>query len=286
MRSTPSKAVLVTGASTGIGEACALHLDALGFKVYAGVRREADAEALRKKASPHLSSVSLDVTDPEGISQAAAQIGAEMGANGLYGLVNNAGIAVAAPVEFLPIEDLRRQLEVNVIGQVAVIQAFLPLLRVAKGRIINISSVSGRIASPFLSPYSCSKFALESISDSLRVELRPWGIAVIVVEPGSIVTPIWEKSLSAAKTLIQKLPPAAFELYGSSIENAMNVIFHTGESGMPVSTVTRVVAQALTASNPKARHAIGWPVRLAIFLAGTAPTRLRDWYMAKRFGFP
>jgi NAD(P)-dependent dehydrogenase (short-subunit alcohol dehydrogenase family) len=284
MRLDSEKAVLVTGASTGIGEASALHLDALGFKVYAGVRRTADGEALRGKGSDRLTPVIMDVTDPGTIADAAGRIEREMGASGLFGLVNNAGVAVAAPIEFLPLEDLRRQLEVNVIGQVAVIQACLPLLRAARGRIVNISSISGRYASPFLSPYSCSKFALESISDSLRVELRPWDIAVIVLEPGSIATPIWEKSLAAAREMIQKMPPRAKALYGVAMDHAIQSIFHMGQRGIPVSAVARVVAQVLTARRPKARYPIGRGVRLAIILSFLAPAAWRDQYIARRFG--
>jgi NAD(P)-dependent dehydrogenase (short-subunit alcohol dehydrogenase family) len=284
MSPNSARAVLVTGASTGIGEASALHLDALGFKVFAGVRREADGEALRQKASSRLVPTILDVTDPGTIDDSAGLIDREMGAAGLYGLVNNAGVAVAAPVEFLPLENLRQQLEVNVIGQVAVIQACLPLLRMARGRIINLSSISGRIASPFLSPYSCSKFALESISDSLRVELRPWKIVVIVIEPGSIATPIWEKSLAAANDLILKMPPRAFELYGPAIEKAISAIRQAGQVGMPAATVASVVADALTADKPKARYLVGKGVRLTILLSSLAPTSWRDRFVAQRIG--
>jgi NAD(P)-dependent dehydrogenase (short-subunit alcohol dehydrogenase family) len=284
MSPNSARAVLVTGASTGIGEASALHLDALGFKVFAGVRREADGEALRQKASSRLVPTILDVTDPGTIDDSAGLIDREMGAAGLYGLVNNAGVAVAAPVEFLPLENLRQQLEVNVIGQVAVIQACLPLLRMAHGRIINLSSISGRIASPFLSPYSCSKFALESISDSLRVELRPWKIVVIVIEPGSIATPIWEKSLAAANDLILKMPPRAFELYGPAIEKAISAIRQAGQVGMPAATVASVVADALTADKPKARYLVGKGVRLTILLSSLAPTSWRDRFVAQRIG--
>jgi NAD(P)-dependent dehydrogenase (short-subunit alcohol dehydrogenase family) len=179
---------------------------------------------------------------------------------------------------------LRQQLEVNVIGQVAMIQASLPLLRMARGRIVNVSSISGRIASPFLSPYSCSKFALESISDSLRVELRPWDIAVVVVEPGSIATPIWEKSLADAKQLIQKMPQAASELYGAAIDRAIETIVGTGQAGRPVGSTAQVIAHALTARKPKARYPIGWAVKLAILMSFIAPTSWRDRFVANRFG--
>ncbi|MEK7693262.1 MAG: SDR family oxidoreductase, partial [Chloroflexota bacterium] len=187
-----TRSVVITGASTGIGEACALHLDALGWRVFAGVRKGADGEALQRKASARLIPVRIDVTDQASIASACDAVAQELGARGLDGLVNNAGIAVAAPLEFVPIDDLRRQLEINVIGQIAVTQAFLALIRTARGRIVNIGSVSGKLATPFTGPYSASKFAMEALTDALRIELRPWKIEVSIVEPGSIATPIWE----------------------------------------------------------------------------------------------
>src|SRR5919108_137787 len=196
-----SGAVLVTGASTGIGEATALHLRELGFDPVAGVRRDEDAERLESQG---LRTVRLDVTD-------GAQIAAARDAvDGLLaGLVNNAGVGVAAPLEFLPLDQLRRQLEVNLIGQVAVIQAFLPALRRAGGRIVNGSSIGGRVAAPLLSPYNASKFALEAISDSLRRELRTQGVDVIVIEPGGVKTPIWKKGNELAGEMIAGMPPEA-----------------------------------------------------------------------------
>ena len=171
-----------------------MHLDGLGFRVFAGIRKSADGEALQEVASDRLRPVYLDVTDGESIRAAAEIVEAGCGASGLSGLVNNAGIVIAGPLEFLPLVSLRSQLEINVVGQIAVTQELLALLRRARGSIVNMSSVSGRVAAPFLGPYSASKFALEALSDSMRLELRPWGISVSVVEPGPIATPIWEKS--------------------------------------------------------------------------------------------
>ncbi|MGD1157325.1 MAG: SDR family oxidoreductase, partial [Terriglobia bacterium] len=185
-------AVVITGASTGIGEACALHLDKLGFRVFAGIRKAADAEALRHRASARLVPIRLDVSDETEVEQAARNVTEALRGEGLAGLVNNAGIVVAGMLEFLPLDALRRQLEVNVVGQVAVTQAFLPHLRKARGRIVNIGSVSGLIAGPFSGAYAASKFALEALTDALRVELRPWKIHVSIVEPGNIQTPIWK----------------------------------------------------------------------------------------------
>ncbi len=183
-------AVLVTGASTGIGRATGLYLQARGFRVFASVRRETDAADL-SGATPVL----LDVENAESIRAAADAVGAALEDGALQGLVNNAGIAVSGPLEFLEMSDLRHQFEVNLFGQVAVTRAFLPLLRRAKnGRIVNMSSISGRITAPLLGPYSMSKFALEAFSDALRRELSPFGLSVSVVEPGAIKTPIWDKA--------------------------------------------------------------------------------------------
>ncbi|HET9162201.1 MAG TPA: SDR family NAD(P)-dependent oxidoreductase, partial [Solirubrobacterales bacterium] len=172
------KSVLVTGASSGIGRATALRLDRAGWRVFAGVRKEADADSLRAGASARLVPLMLDVTDAAAIAAAAEQIAAEVGEGGLGGLVNNAGVGLLGPLETLPIEDFRRTVEVNLIAQVAVTQALLPQVRAARGRIVFVSSVGGRMAMPFGSPYHAAKFGLEAVADSLRRELRPWGIAV------------------------------------------------------------------------------------------------------------
>src|ERR1041384_744002 len=187
-------AVLVTGASTGIGEACALCLTAAGFRVFAGVRRTEDGERLGARGG--IESVLLDVTVPAQIAAAASDLAGKVGDAGLAGLVNNAGIAVGGPVEYVSAEDLRRQLEVNVVGLHEVTRAFLPLIRRARGRIVHIGSISGLIASPFTGPYAASKHAVEALAEALRVALAPEGIHVSVVEPGQVRTPIWEKGLS------------------------------------------------------------------------------------------
>ena len=190
MACMPGGGVVVTGASSGIGEATALRLANAGFAVFAGVRREEDAEALRLRG---VRPVRLDVRDAAQVAAAAQEVRGALGPAGLVALVNNAGVVVPGPLEFVPLDKLRGQFEVNVIGQVAVIQAFLPLLRETRGRIVNISSIDGRIATPLLGPYVASKFALEGLSDALRRELRPWGIQITLIEPGAIKTRIWEK---------------------------------------------------------------------------------------------
>ena len=296
---TYPKSLLITGASTGIGRACALYMAALDWRVFAGVRRESDAAALLEGAPGHLIAghpipdrpipdrlipLFLDVTQLTSIAAAAEQIAAAVGQAGLDGLVNNAGIAIAGPLEFIALPDLRRQLEVNVIGQVAVTQAVLPLLRQARGRIVYISSVGGLLAAPYFAPYSASKFALEAFSDSLRVELRPWGIQVVVVEPGSIATPIWEKSLAAAEERLAAMPPAAEQLYGPSFPILRRLVRSSAQRGLPAEQVARVVAEALTARYPRVRYVIPRRRGYMIALMRLLPVRLRDRILALRFG--
>ena len=240
--------VLVTGASTGIGEATALHLKSLGFSVLAGVRKESDAE--RARAAGY-EPVLLDVTDAEQVRAAGDQAG------DVVGLVNNAGVAVNGPLEFLPLDELRRQLEINLIGQLAVTQAMLPALRRNRGRIVNISSIGGRIALPIVGPYAMSKFALEAMSDSLRRELRKHGVNVSVIEPGAIATPIWGKSAAAGETLLAGLPPETDELYGHLIEPLRKEAAKLATTGLPPSAVAEAVGTALTARRPRARYVVG-----------------------------
>ena len=276
------KTVLITGASTGIGRACALHLDRLGWQVFAGVRRAADAAALRAAASTDLAPLILDVTQTEQVTAAAEQVNNLVGEGGLDGLVNNAGISIAGPLEFVPLELWRRQLEVNVLGQVCVTQAFLPLLRRAHGRIINMSSTSGLNAMPAIGPYASSKFALEALSDSLRVELRHLGVKVILVEPGPIFTPIWERSLAVADAWLAEAPPALDDLYGDIVPVVRDWALSAERRGLPVERVSEAVAHALMVPKPKARYLIvGYP-RLFVYLLRLAPVGLRDRMIARR----
>ncbi|MBE7520449.1 MAG: SDR family oxidoreductase [Thermoflexaceae bacterium] len=281
-----AKSVVITGASTGIGRACALRLDRMGWRVFAGVRRPADGEALRAKASARLLPVELDVTDEASIGRAAGQAVEATGDEGLGGLVNNAGISVAGPLEFLPLEELRRQLEVNVTGQVAVTQAFLPLIRKGNGRIVFMGSISGRLATPFLGPYAASKFALEAIADALRVELRPWDIPVSIVEPGSIATPIWDKGQDAADELEQQLSPQGHELYDPAIAAVRQAARDAAARGVPPGRVARAVAHALTARRPKTRYLVGNDARLQLAMASLLPDRARDSMVSRVMKLP
>ncbi len=269
------QSVLITGASSGIGEACAIHLDRLRFKVFAGVRKAADAEALRHKSSGNLTPVMLDVTDENSISAAVKLVEKELGEDGLYGLVNNAGIVVSGPLEFLPIAELRKQLDINVTGQIAVTQAFLPLIRKSTGRIINIGSVSGLTSSPLIGPYSASKYALEALTDALRMELLPWGIEVVIIEPSAIATPIWDRSLSAADELEKSLSPQANQYYGKYMTGMRRFARSSAKNGAPVMDVARVVEQALISPKPKTRYKVGKGISFSL-LFQRLPDRLRD----------
>lgn len=274
------RSVLVTGTSTGIGRAAALRLDGSGWRVFAGVRREADGESLRREASPNLVPVTLDVTDPDQIAAVAAQVEAES-EGGLDGLVNNAGVAVPGPLETIPIEDLRHQLEVNLVAYVAVTQAMLPQVRRAGGRIVFLSSIGGRIAFPFGGPYHASKFATEAIGDVFRQELRPWGIEVAIVEPGSIDTPIWERGQRKAEDVEAKAPATSL-LYGAAIEKFKKVIEDTAERGIPPEKVAKAIAHALEAGRPKTRYLVGLDARVQARLQPLIPTRLFDRIVARQ----
>jgi NAD(P)-dependent dehydrogenase (short-subunit alcohol dehydrogenase family) len=273
--------VVVTGASSGIGRAIALDL-AKDFRVFASVRKESDAASL-EAASRSISPIRLDVTDESSIRAAAAAVEKYLGDEGLFGLVNNAGIATSAPLEFAPIDDLRYQFEVNVFGQVLVTQAFLPSIRKARGRIVNMSSISGRVSAPMMGPYTMSKHALESFSDALRRELSPFGIYVSVVEPGAIQTPIWDKGIEAANRRMEKAPPRALELYGAAVQKIRERVANVSQNAVPASEVARAVRQALTASRPKTRYLVGRDAKLASKLIWLLPDRWLDAFIGRRF---
>jgi NAD(P)-dependent dehydrogenase (short-subunit alcohol dehydrogenase family) len=276
-------AVVVTGSSTGIGRACALHLDRLGFKVFAGVRTEADGDRLRAEASERLEPLILDVTDSAHISHAAAYV-SEAIEGRVAGLVNNAGIGVGGPLELLPLSDFRHQIEVNLIGQVAVTQAFIPALRRARGRLVFISSIGGLVATPYMSPYHASKFGIEAVGDVLRQELRQFGVHVSIVEPGSVATPIWEKGRETAKAVRGGLSPEGQELYDEPIRRSEEVLRRTAERGAPPEKVAKVVAHALTARRPRTRYLVGADARAMATLNKLLPDRLRDRLVARATG--
>lgn len=260
--------VVITGASSGIGEATARHLAGLGFLVRAGVRKDADAERL---AGPGIEPLIIDVTDQASIDRAAGEV-----TGPLAGLVNNAGVAVTGPLEFLPVDELRHQLEINVIGQVAVTQAFLPRIREGMGRIVFMSSIGGKVALPLAGPYAASKFAIEAISDSLRRELRPWGIQVSAIEPGAVQTPIWEKGAEAADGLMEDMPAEVMDSYGEVIDALRAEAKKFETDATDPQEVADAVAHALTASRPKTRYPVGRDAKIRSKLARVMPDRVMD----------
>jgi NAD(P)-dependent dehydrogenase (short-subunit alcohol dehydrogenase family) len=278
------KAALVTGSSSGIGRATVRRLDQAGWKVFAGVRKEEDAATLREESSARLEPLILDVTDPEAIAAAAARIGAEPG--GLDGLVDNAGNAVAGPLEALPIEDFRRQVELNLIAQVAVTQAMLPAIRTARGRVVMVSSMGGRVALPLTGAYHAAKFGLEAVGDSLRQELAPWGIKVVLIEPGSIDTPIWKSGQDEAEDLLERAPKGMAELYGATIERYRQVVKDTAERGIPPEKVAAKIQHALEARRPRSRYLIGIDAQVMARLKPLVPTPVFDWMIARAMAFP
>jgi NAD(P)-dependent dehydrogenase (short-subunit alcohol dehydrogenase family) len=250
------RTVLVTGASSGIGRACAERLARNGWRVVAGVRNAGDA-------APGTEELLLDVTDV-----GAIEIG------DVDAVVNNAGIAVAGPLEYLPLDELRRQLEVNVVGQLRMTQLCLPALRAARGRVVNMGSISGLNALPFLGAYAMSKFALEAMTDALRVELAPWGIHVAIVEPGTIKTPIWTRERPDP-------PREAAQLYGARIDAFRRLAVKRGTAGAPPETVADAVEHALTADKPRTRYLVGRDAKLRARVE-RLPDRIRDRVLVRR----
>jgi NAD(P)-dependent dehydrogenase (short-subunit alcohol dehydrogenase family) len=247
--------VLVTGASTGIGEATALRLQQAGFRVFAGVRKPEDGERLRAAGVTVVQP--LDVTKRGDIDAAVSAVEQALDGAPLRGIVNNAGVGIGGPLEALDLDDFRHTIEVNTTSQLAVTKAFLPLLRKSKGRIVNMSSIGGRVAQPFAGPYVASKHAMEAVTDVLRVELLEWGIDVIAIEPGTIATPIWDKSSQEADRVLDGLTPEQRDLYGKRLAKMTKVLERQNKRGAPPEKVAAAVERALTASRPKTRYLIG-----------------------------
>ncbi|HEX8754379.1 MAG TPA: SDR family oxidoreductase [Solirubrobacterales bacterium] len=272
---------LVTGASTGIGRATVERLDRAGWRVFAGVRREEDAQALRAARSERLVPLILDVTDPGQIAAAAERVAAAGG--GLDGLVNNAGVAVPSPLETIPVDDFRRQIEVNLTGQVAVTQALLPAIRASRGRVVFISSIGGRIAFPLTGAYHAAKFGIEAVGDVFRQELRPWGLRVSIVEPGSIDTPIWDRGERTSDEIGERAPHRE-ALYGRAIERYRDVVRQTAERGIPPEKVARVIEHALSSSRPRSRYLVGLDAKIQARLRPFIPTPVFDRIVARAMG--
>lgn len=275
------KSVVVTGASTGIGRGAARVLSANGFRVFGSVRKESDAERLKSELGQNFAPLFFDVTDENAVKRAAGDVARATNGEPLAGLVNNAGIAVPGPLLHLGADEIRHQLEVNVIGQMVVTQAFAPLLegrRGAKpGRIVMISSVGGRIATPFMGPYNASKFAIEALSDSLRRELMPLGIDVIVIAPGAVATAIWDKADAIDVSRYDNTP------YAGALGRLKTEAIESGRKGLSEDTLGRAIYRALTVARPKPRYVVT-PDPLQYLVATNLPKRVLDRVMAKRLG--
>ncbi|MCY4081540.1 MAG: SDR family oxidoreductase [Caldilineaceae bacterium] len=267
------RSVMITGASSGIGRACALWLDRAGWQVFATVRKEDDGLRLTDNASPRLSTILLDVTDPDQIAAAARTVREHVGGDGLHALVNNAGIAAGGLVEYLDPEELRRVFETNTIAPLTVSRHLIPMLRRARGRIVMISSIAGFSSTPLLSPYCASKFALEAFTDGMRLELKPWGIEVVSVQPGAIKTEIWNKARAYVDSELRKYPPNAFEKYGPLLDKMAESL--EKPKGVGADEVARTVETALTVAKPKARYLVGRDALIRSWIE-SLPTSLRD----------
>jgi NAD(P)-dependent dehydrogenase (short-subunit alcohol dehydrogenase family) len=268
--------VVVTGASTGIGRATALRLARGGFTVLAGVRREEDGAALRA-TDGRIEPVIVDVTDAAQIAGLAARVGGAP----LAGLVNNAGIAVAGPLEGLPIDEIRRQYEVNVFGLLAVTQALLEALRAGRGRIVNVGSIGGRLNTPFVAPYSSSKAAVRSLSAALRRELRPWGIDVALIEPGALDTPIWRKGEDRADEVVAALPERVRTLYARQLDALVAGVGKIAASAPPPDAAADAIEHALTARRPRTLYTVGRGARIQGALHSVLPARAFDVLVAR-----
>ena len=287
MAGNASGAVVVTGASTGIGRATALLLDREGYRVFAGVRKQADAESLEEAGSERLTPITIDVTEGRSIDSATREIERAVGSEGLVGLVNNAGVGGGGgPIEHMDLDDLRGTLEVNLLGQVAVTQAFLPQIRQTKGTIVFVASIGGRVASPFMSPYNVSKFGVEALGESLRHELRPWGIDVVIVEPGSIDTEIWGKGAKVAEERVAGLSPPARRLYGKQLGRFGELLRETASRGIKPDRVAQVIDRAIRSQNPRHRYLVGVDAKVSARLKGNLPDRTFARLAGRRYKLP
>lgn len=280
------RAIVVTGASSGIGRATALRLSSHGWRVFAGVRKVTDAEALLADAQGSLEPLQIDVADQGSIADAAEEVERRLGNRGLNALFNNAGIGMTFPVEHTPLDKLREIFEINLFGQVAMIHAFLPMVRRAKGRIINTGSVGDRITPPFGGALAGSKAAFASINAALRLELRSQGIHVCLLEPGAINTPAVEKTLGAVEKTIRELPPIAAGLYGPAMRIMTSTFAKMERDGSSPELVAKMVERALTDRNPQTRYPVGKDSRKLALLARFLPEKLLDLAILKTFGLP
>ena len=273
-----NKTIVITGTSTGIGKACALHLDKMGFKVYAGVRKQVDGDNLKMEASDKLTPIILDVTDEKSISDAVTLIEKETGGQ-VFGLINNAGIGRSGVLEVTPVAEIRKVMDVNVIGLMAMTKVMIPILRKNRGRIINVGSTASFLASPGASAYAASKFAVRAITDSLRLELKPFGMSVILVAPGAVESEIWGKGKAYKNELRKNVKPEIAQLYIRLIKFGENLINELKK--IPADEVAKSVAHALTSAKPKRYYLVGDDAKGGA-KASRLPKGLLDWIFMKR----
>lgn len=273
--------VLITGASRGIGRVTATRLASHGFDVVAGVRRAEDGESLKEQSGGRIRPVILDVTRQQHIDDLRDSL-----PHPLDAVVNNAAVVVGGPVEAVPPAELRRQLEVNVVGQMAVTQAVLPAIRAAGGRIIFVSSLSGRISTPMTGAYNASKFALEALADALRVELRPWALPVVLVEPAQTDTDMWRTADQVLEDTVAGMDPDHLELYERHIEGQRRSIPRSQKMAAPADGAAAVIEKALTARRPKARYVVGTGPRIMGVTGRLLPPRVADPLFAAATGVP
>ncbi|MBB6734180.1 SDR family oxidoreductase [Cohnella zeiphila] len=275
------RAVLITGANGGIGMELARAMTGRGWRVFAGVRDLERGAMLKKTIAGKIVPIRLDITSPDSVQAAAREIAASLGAGGLDGLVNNAGCIVKGPLELIPPDEFKRQFDINVFGQIAVTQAMLPLLRRNRGRIVNIGATSGKLAFPYFGAVSASKHALEAITDALRVEVKPWGVSVSLIQPGAIQTSIFEKANAEYDRSLSGIPAdkrALYEEAMAAFDSAM-----AKQSASPASVVADAVVHALTSAKPRTRYAAGRVARMIVML-GRRSDRLRDWLLIRMLG--
>jgi NAD(P)-dependent dehydrogenase (short-subunit alcohol dehydrogenase family) len=281
---TTQRAVVVTGASSGIGHACVQKLASSGFVVFAGVRKPSDGARLRSEGGDRVIPVEIDVTEEASIQSALESVRQQLNGRGLDGLVNNAGIGITAPVEYVALDVLRRQFDVNVFGQVAVTQAFLPLIRQARGRIVNMGSVGSHIAIPFGGALCATKSAFRSLNDALRLELHPFGIHVVMIEPASIRTPAVDKTLGDPDGTVRQLPPEGVARYGNMLRAFIKRGYEREQNGSPPEVVADAVYEALTAAHPRAHVPVGKHSTLLTEMPRWLPDALLDRVRYRLFG--
>jgi NAD(P)-dependent dehydrogenase (short-subunit alcohol dehydrogenase family) len=269
-----AQSVVITGTSTGIGRAAVERMAADGWVVYAGVRKDADADALRATIAGDVRPVMLDVTSADQLSTLVQQLNEELGPRGLDGLVNNAGVADGGPIEGLSDQDWRQHFDVNFFGVVNVTREFLPLLRLAKGRVVNVASVGGRIAAPMMGPYSAAKHAIEAFSESLRFEVEGFGIGVACVEPGGVKTPIWDKAGEQLDGMKEKFSADILQRYSRHLDMMFGFVADGAKNGVEPSKVADAIFDALTSNRPKHRYLVG-PDAKMVGVISRLPDRMR-----------